>query len=139
MNINLENENEFLNFGKGARKRFAEKRIAKGKKPLLGIGAKQVKLANANVEKAKTTAEKVAEEMTPEIDVTGLGGEMPNVELDLPSDTGLDNGILSVADETATAEAGFLAKNKKTLMLVGGLLAVGSIVYFGFGKKLGIR
>jgi len=135
MNINLENENEFLNFGKATRKRFAEKRIAKGKKPLLGIGAKQVKLANAEVE-ATPIPEATTE---PEIDIAGLPSDDYNVELDLPAETGLDNGILSVADETATAEAGFLSKNKKTLMIVGGLLAVGSVVYFGFGKKLGIR
>jgi len=133
MNNVTVDDNAFDSFlTKKSRLKYAEKRTEKGKKPLFGIGNKQLANKNAGLPMP---------EDADEIDIPSIGGDYPNVEI---TNTGGGNSIpmqttSDVMMGGTVQEAGFFGKNKKTLMIVGGLLAVGSIVYFGFGKKLGIR
>jgi len=126
MNVNLEEANEFANFTKKARLRMAEKRAKKGKRPFLGIGKKQLKK-----KQAQATPEPEPEEV---ITVPASGGDYPNVVVTEP--TQVNSDIMLGGN---VQQAGFFGKNKKTLLIVGGLIGVSALVYFGLGKKLGIR
>ena len=114
--------NDFLT--KKSRLKFAEKREAKGKKPFLGIGAKQLKLKNEGLtaETPEEISNQVYEATNPdpsalsdyeELMLANQGMGVPNVE-----------------------EAGFFAKNKKALMIGGAIVLLGGVFYML--KKRGI-
>ena len=120
MNRVTVDDNAFDDFlTKKSRLKFAEKRVAKGKKPFLGIGSKQLKLKNQDLE------DMPVEET---LEVPAVGGDYPDIELNV--------GTPNTGGLPPVQEAGFFAKNKKALMIGGAVVLLRGV--FFILKKRGI-
>ena len=113
---------------KKSRLKMAEKRVSKGKKPLAGIGKKQLELKTQ--QQADLASQQLASEVRKQVTDVQVGTAMPNPNPNALSD--YEELMLENNEE----QAGFFAQNKKTLMIVGGVAVLGAIAYFVVPKLM---
>ncbi len=119
-NSNFGGDDSFDNLlTKKSRLKSAEKRAEKGKKPLLGIGKKQLANKLTTQQQLDLEAQQLAEQTQYQLKDVQVGNS--GVDPSVMGTSGLGND---------GQQAGFFAQNKKTLMIVGGVVVLGAIAYF---------
>ena len=129
---NFDGDDSFDNLlTKKSRAKYAQKQIDKGKKPL--FGNKALAEQQETQQQADLASQQLAKEVRKQVtDVqVGTGIDMPNPNPNALSD--LEEFQLQNAN---TEEAGFFAKNKKVIMIVGGVAVLGAIAYFVVPKLM---
>ena len=122
---NFDGDDSFDNLlTKKSRAKYAQKQIDKGKKPL--FGNKALAEQQETQQQADLATQQLASQVKKAVSDVQVGNRGQMLET---GTTG--NGIPS-----PTEEAGFFAKNKKVIMIVGGVAVLGAIAYFVVPKLM---